>query len=445
MGKVLIVEDSPDLRMVLRDVVTKEGHTVFAAGTGAEALALARSQVLDLVFLDIGLPDINGIELISSIQQLIPDVDVVMLTALNDARSAVESLKSGAGDYILKPFDLLEFRKLLNRLWPAGFRPGSYRIDSREKDRFGGLLGQQSGHGQFAPADRHGRHGQVPGVDYGETGTGKELVARALQRRSGNGVFVKVDCGTLSASIIEAELFGYEKGAFTDARETRKGLVEVADGGILFLDEIGNLPLALQPKVLRLIEESVFRRVGGVQRYPGECPDRRRHQYQRRGGSPPGAVPGGSLLSAECHDPGAPRRCAERQDDILLLADHYLRFFAAEMNKPIRGFTPEAEEILRSYDFPGNVRELKNLVERAVIYCRVGTAKSGWSRITPAARWNSSRSSRPAKNCCPLGRWKSAISRQVLDATGQNKSRAAKISGYFPHHPTRQTYRLIRF
>ncbi len=427
MGKVLIVDDSSDLRLVLSDVVTKEGHTVFAAGSGAEALALVRSQVLDLVFLDIGLPDTNGIELISSIQQLIPDVDVVMLTALNDARSAVESLKSGAGDYILKPFDLLEFRKLLNRVLAGRLSARQHRIDSREKDRFGGLLGNSPAMVNLLRQVDMAAKVKSPVLITGETGTGKELVARALQGRVGNEVFVKVDCGTLSASIIEAELFGYEKGAFTDARETRKGLVEVADGGILFLDEIGNLPLALQPKVLRLIEESVFRRVGGVHDIQVNvriiaATNINVEEEVRQGRFREDLYYRLNVMTLEI----PPLR--RRQDDILLLADHYLRFFATEMNKPIRGFTPEAEDILRSYNFPGNVRELKNLVERAVIYCESERLSLvGLDSRRPLGLLSGSDG--PVEELLPLREMEKRYLKQVLDAAGQNKSRAAKILG----------------
>jgi DNA-binding NtrC family response regulator len=427
MGKVLIVEDSPDLQLVLRDVVTSEGHTVFVAGSGAEALAHVRSQILDLVFLDIGLPDASGIELIGAIHQLIPDVDVVMLTALNDARSAVDSLKSGAVDYILKPFELLEFRKLLNRLLASRLSARQLKIDSRGKGRAGELLGNSPAMVDLRRQVAMAATVKSPVLILGETGTGKELVARALHGQGDTGVFVKVDCGTLSASIIEAELFGYEKGAFTDARETRKGLVEAADGGVLFLDEIGNLPLALQPKLLRLIEESVFRRVGGVHDIQVSvkivaATNLDVEQEVRQGRFREDLFYRLNVITLEI----PPLR--RRQDDRLLLADHYRQFFAAEMNKAIRGFTPEAEAILRAYDFPGNVRELKNLVERAVIYCqseRLNLIGIG-SRLTLDPDPGTAV---PGGAMLPLREMEQLYIKQVLVATGQNKSKAAKILG----------------
>jgi DNA-binding NtrC family response regulator len=425
MGKILIVEDSPDLQMVLRDLVEKEGYVAFVANSGAEALAVARSQVLDLVFLDIGLPDLSGIELIGSLQRLIPDVDVVMLTAVNDARTAVEALKSGAIDYILKPFELLEFRKLLNRLMSARQSARQLRIDSLEKGRGWELLGQSPVMIGLRQHIATAAAVKAPVLICGETGTGKELVARALHSRSGKGVFVKVDCGTLSASIIEAELFGYEKGAFTDAKETRKGLVEVADGGILFLDEIGNLPLALQPKLLRLIEESVFRRVGGVHDIQVNvrivaATNVNIDEEIRQGRFREDLYYRLNVITL------VPPPLRQRREDILLLADHYLRFFAGEMNKRLRGLTPETEEALLSYDFPGNVRELKNLIERAVIYSQgerlslVGlTSRSGGE--TAAVQ--------EPREYPTLREMEKSYIQQVLDAAGQNKSQAARTLG----------------
>lgn len=425
MGNILIVEDSPDLQLVLREVVEKEGYAAFSANSGAEALAVARSQVLDLVFLDIGLPDLSGIELIGSLQHRIPDVDVVMLTAVNDARTAVEALKSGAIDYILKPFDLLEFRKLLNRLMASRLSARQLRIDSREKGRGWELLGKSPVMVGLRQHIATAATVKAPVLICGETGTGKELVARALHSRSGTGVFVKVDCGTLSASIIEAELFGYEKGAFTDARETRKGLVEMADGGTLFLDEIGNLPLSLQPKLLRLIEESVFRRVGGVHDIQVNvrivaATNINIEEEIRRGRFREDLFYRLNVITL------VPPPLRERRDDILLLADHYLRFFSGEMNKRLCGFTPETEEALLAYDFPGNVRELKNLIERAVIYSqgerlalvgltsRPGAEKGGV--LEPL-------------EFPPLREMERGYIQQVLAAAGQNKSQAARILG----------------
>lgn len=426
MGKVLVVEDSSDLLLVLRDVVAREGYVVFTAETGAEALAVARNQVLDLVFLDIGLPDINGIELISLLQLQTPEVEVVMLTAVNDARTAVDALKSGASDYILKPFDLVEFRKLLNRLMAARLSSRQLQIDSREKGRGVELLGQSPVMVALRQHIATAAVVKAPVLICGETGTGKELVARALHGKSGSGIFVKVDCGTLSTGIIESELFGYEKGAFTDARETRKGLVEIADGGILFLDEIGNLPMPLQPKLLRLIEESTFRRVGGVNDIQVNvrivaATNVNIEEEIRQGRFREDLFYRLNVITL------TPPALRQRRDDILLLADHYLRFYAGEMNKRILGFTPETEEALVAYDFPGNVRELKNLIERAVIYSQGERLTLVGLHGRPATTENSG--TQLATELMSLKEIELRHIQQVLTATSQNKSHAARILG----------------
>ena len=371
MGKVLIIEDSEDLRFVISDLVKKEGFKVFAAETGEEGLRILESQLIDLVFLDIGLPDANGIELIGPIHDLSPGTDIIMLTGNNDAKSAVNSLKSGAIDYLLKPFDIVEFRHILKRMMSGRALIQQARLDSRDRDESLNLLGNSRAMLKLKDDIDTAAKVEVPVLLTGETGTGKEMVARAIHRLGGpeKGVFVKVDCGTLSASIIEAELFGHEKGAFTDAREAKKGLVEIADGGTLFLDEIGNMPLDLQPNLLRLIEESTFRRVGGLKdiqvnvrviaatnaNVEDEVRDGRFREdlFYRL-----------NVLSVRL----PPLR--EREGDVMMLAEYFLRRFGAEMKKEIKGFTPQGEKLLSDHGWPGNVRELKNIVERSVIYCQ---------------------------------------------------------------------------
>jgi len=423
MSKVLIVEDSEDLRLSLRDLVKKAGYTPFAAETGAEGLRLLECQLIDVVFLDIGLPDANGIELISVIHEISPDVDIVMLTGNDDARSAVNSLKSGAVDYILKPFDVVEFRHILNRLMAGRLSARQETLAERQKSDTLNLIGNSRGMIQLKDDIRTASQVRVPVLITGETGTGKEMVARAIHRLAGTegGVFAKVDCGTLSASIIEAELFGNEKGAYTDARETRKGLVEIADGGVLFLDEIGNLPLELQPKLLRLVEESTFRRVGGVKDI---------HVNVR-------------ILAATNADVAEEVKMGrfredlfyrlnvislvipplrERGGDVILLANHFLRHFAKEMKKNIKGFSPQTDQLFLEHDWPGNVRELKNIVERTVIYCQ-----RDWATPVGLDVVRSEGSKTSDDELVTLREMERRYIEKVLLRTGNNKSEAARV------------------
>jgi transcriptional regulator with PAS, ATPase and Fis domain len=259
----------------------------------------------------------------------------------------------------------------------------------------------------------------------GETGTGKELTARAIHesRPGQKGVFVKVDCGTLSSSLIESELFGYEKGAFTDAGRDKKGLVEVANGGTLFLDEIGNLPIELQPKLLRLIEESTFRRVGGLKDIQvkiriiaatnvdiEEQIDRgtfREDLYYRLNVIP---------------IPLPPLR--DRGEDILLLADFFLHDLQNELKKNFRGFSPEAYTKMLHHDWQGNIRELRNLIEREVIF-----TKKGWISLASLTANSQSPSAKNNNVLLSLRDMEQQYIKKVLNSVNNNKSKAARILG----------------
>ncbi len=423
MGKVLIIEDSDDLRFSICDLVKRAGYKPLAAENGTKGLLLLESQVVDLVFLDIGLPDANGIELISVIHDISPDVDIVMLTGNDDARSAVASLKSGAVDYILKPFDLVEFRHVLNRLMAGRLSARQETLASREKSESLNLMGNSRSMIHLKDDIQTAAKVKVPVLITGETGTGKEMVARAIHRLAGaeGGVFAKVDCGTLSANIIEAELFGNEKGAFTDAHETRKGLVEIADGGVLFLDEIGNLPLELQPKLLRVVEESTFRRVGGVKDIQVNvrivaATNADIAEEVRQGRFREDLYYRLNVISLLL----PPLR--ERGEDVILLADHFLRHFAREMKKNVKGFSPQAYQLLRDHDWPGNIRELKNIIERTVIYCQ-----RDWA--TPVGLDGGRTEGRNIADdkLVTLRKMESQYIKKVLLQTGNNKSKAARI------------------
>ncbi len=423
MGVILIIDDQEDLRFSLAQVVKKLGHTVMTAATGSEALEVLRTSIIDLVFLDIGLPDKNGIDLIPSIREVAGDVDIVMLTGINEARTAIDALKAGAVDYIVKPFELLEFKTILNRLIQS--RMMEKRVFLEQK-----ILGLKSIIGSSPVMERVkdaiklAADVESPVLVTGETGTGKELVARAIHETgSGSGnVFVKVDCGTLSTSLIESELFGHSKGAFTDARTEKKGLVELANGGTLFLDEIGNLPLKLQPKLLRLIEESIFRKVGGLKDIQVkiriiaatniELEQKisnghfREDLYYRLNVVPINLPP-----------------LRERGDDILQLATYFLHELKQDLKKQIKGFTPEASRKMLAHLWPGNIRELKNLIEREVIFC-----KTDWISMMNLED-TSDKEQREDEHLPSLREIEKNYIKKVLNRVNNNKSKAARILG----------------
>jgi len=426
MGRVLIVDDSQDLRFVLANIVRKEGYRALEAGTGAEAVEVLGKHVVSLVYLDIGLPDMDGIDLITEIRETAPDTEIVMLTGRDDADSAVRSLKAGAIDYILKPFDIIEFKNSLSRIMKGRKAAQLRTLDGRLKG-IAEIIGESRPVKELRKTIRAAGTVASPVLITGETGTGKELVARAIHEQTAKrgGVFVKVDCGTLAAQVVESELFGHEKGAFTDAHIAKTGLVEIADGGTLFLDEITNLPLSLQPVLLRLIEDGVFRRVGGVKDITVDVRiiaasnleivnevrkgNFRDDLYYRLNVIPVNVPP-----------------LRERGRDVLLLANHFLSLYSQEMQKNIKGLSPESEEMFLACQWPGNVRELKNLLEREVLF-----ASSQWISV----KGKNGRKSKPVLSggenmeLLSLKEMEKQYINKVLEAAHQNKTRAAKILG----------------
>jgi DNA-binding NtrC family response regulator len=423
MGTVLIVDDQDDLRFSLAKIVEKQGYRATCAANGADALDMLRSAIVDLVFLDIGLPDGSGIDLIGAIKEIGDDIDIVMLTGINDAKTAVQSLRAGAVDYIVKPFDIIEFKAILERILQARLMKRKATLLHRQIG-ITTILGTSPPMLRVKEAIRMAAQVDAAILITGETGTGKELAARAIHESKAdqNGVFVKVDCGTLSSSLMESELFGYDKGAFTDARSDKKGLVEIANGGTLFLDEIGNLPIDLQPKLLRLIEESTFRRVGGLKDIQvkiriiaatnadiEEQIDRGRFRedlYYRLNVLPIALPP-----------------LRDRGEDVLLLADFFLHELQQELKKNLQGFTPEARAKILRHDWQGNIRELRNLIEREVIF-----NKSGWLTMAGLSSEGAAAGGRkePLQS---LKEMEQQYIRKVLNAVNNNKSKAARILG----------------
>lgn len=426
MGFVLIVDDMEDMRFSLSKIVKKEGYSVFTAIDGASCLDVLNSNIIDLVFLDICLPDSDGIQLISLIKKISPDIDIVMITGVNEAKSAVESLKEGAIDYLVKPFDIIEFKSILNRVMQSKLMWKKANL-CRQQDGIDQIIGTSKIMQPVQKAILMAAEVKASVLITGETGTGKELIAQAIHNQglthhSRDSIFVKVDCGTLSENLIESELFGYDKGAFTDATHNKKGLVEMANGGTLFLDEIGNLPISLQPKLLRLIEDSTFRKVGGLKDIMVQvriiaatnCDieneinnGRFREDLYYRLNVIPIALP--------------PLR--DRNDDILLLANYFLRQFTKEMRKTGKGFTPSACSAMLSYTWPGNVRELRNLIEREVIFC-----EGEWLTMSSLHQCQSA-VGQESHTIVSLKKMEQRYIQEVLRKSSNNKSEAARLLG----------------
>ncbi len=365
--RILAVDDEAVVRKSISRIFSGSEYEVTTSPSGGLALETAQEAEFDLVITDLKMPGLNGIEVLKAIRVLQPDVPVVLITGYATVDTAVEAMKSGAFDYITKPF---EPEELIRKVEAVLGRPRTGRGPAREGDLEG--LGRLVGRSRAMQAV-YGRIRQVAPSDStvlisGESGTGKELVARAIheQSRRRERPFVAVDCTALAESLLESELFGHVKGSFTGAVRTKTGLFKVADGGTLFLDEISNLSHTVQAKLLRVLQEREITPIGGTQSLPIDIrlivatnrdlkelvsAGRFRDDLYFRLNIIPLRMP--------------PLR--ERNGDVEMLAAFFLRRYGEEMGKQVAGFDPDALAVLSAYDFPGNVRELENAVERALV------------------------------------------------------------------------------
>jgi two-component system NtrC family response regulator len=372
--RILVVDDEPAQRELVGGFLRKQGFEVALAGDGTEALARFGAEPFDLVLTDQRMPGLSGLELIAALREVTPEAAVVVMTAYGTIETAVAAIRAGAADYLTKPLNLDE---LLHRIRAVQERQQllaenrELRRALSERHRVEGIIGE-SGRMQEVLSLVH----RVAGSDatvliQGESGTGKELIAKAIHYASARarGPLVKVNCAALPEALLESELFGHEKGAFTGAVAARQGRFELAHGGTLFLDEIGDLPLHLQVKLLRVLQEREFERVGSSR--PISVDVRLIAATHRDLAA---LVKAGSFRDDLYYRINVvtivvpPLR--ERREDIPPLIDHFVRVFAEVNRKRIAGLTREARDLLLRYDYPGNVRELENLVERAVVLTR---------------------------------------------------------------------------
>jgi DNA-binding NtrC family response regulator len=381
---VLLIDDEPAILRTIGDHLSARGHRVFPAERGAEGLEILKREAIDLVITDLKMPGMDGFEVLREVKRLSPGAEVIMVTAHGDIDSAVRAMREGAFDFFTKPPRMRELTASLERT-------ARFHALRREKDRYrerldrlGAEARQRYGLsaiiGESQPIravktliEQVCRTEATTVLITGETGTGKELVARAIHCESARagGPFVAVNCTAIPESLVESEFYGHVKGAFTDAREDRAGHFERADGGVLFLDEIGDMNPGMQTRLLRTLEERRVRRVGGSAEIPVDVRVVSATNRDLRQAVSEGRFREDLYYRLNTFTLRVPP-LRERPEDILPLAEHFLERYAREMRKPIEGFTPDAASLLTSHAFPGNVRELRNTVERAVILCRAG-------------------------------------------------------------------------
>ena len=369
-NKLLVVDDEHLIRWSLEQNLKKQGYEVLTAGTGEDALRLVREEQPDLVLLDIQLPGISGIDVLEKIKEYDDDIIVVMVTAHGGLETAVNAMRLGAYDYISKPFNLDELSIVVRKaLESSDLKQEVVRLRTEAKKSAPNIIGESRQIKYLMDVlEKVARSVASTVLVQGESGTGKELVAKWVHYSSNRSEkpFIAINCAAVPATLLESELFGHEKGAFTDAKVPKKGLFELADGGTVFLDEIGDMEMGMQAKLLRFLEDRSFRRIGGGRVYTVDV----------------------RIISATNKDlqksieektfrndlyyrlqviPIFLPSLRERKDDIIPLATHFINLYNKDFNKKVQGIAGMAERMMLEYSWPGNVRELKNVIERAII------------------------------------------------------------------------------
>lgn len=370
--KILVVDDEHLIRWSFSKKLESWGYKTETASTGEETIALMNNFNPDLVLLDLNLPDINGLQLLKKIKSLSPSILVIIITAYGTIEQAVQAIRDGAYDFITKPVNYENLQNTIrNAMEVQELKEEiSFYKEMEKKERsYERIVGESKVLKEAIELALRGARSEVSVILLlGESGTGKELFAKFIHNNSNraNGPFVAINCSAIPENLLESELFGHERGAFTDAKTQKKGLFEIADGGTIFLDEIGEMPISLQSKILRVFEESSFRRIGGVhdikvdvriiaasnQDLDRACEEGRfrRDLYYRLTVFPIFLPP-----------------LRERTEDIIPLTRHFIEIYNLKFRKNIKGISKEAEEVLSKYGWYGNVRELKNVIERAMI------------------------------------------------------------------------------
>lgn len=434
-NKLLVVDDEHLIRWSLEQNLKKQGYDVVTAGSGEDALRLVREEQPDLVLLDIQLPGMSGIEVLEKIKDHDDDIVVIMVTANSGLENAVNAMRLGAFDYISKPFNLDEIAIVVKKaLETSDLRQEVVRLRTEtKKNGPPNIIGESRQIQQLMEVlDKVARSEASSVLVQGESGTGKELVAKWIHYSSNRAdkPFIAINCAAVPATLLESELFGHDKGAFTDAKATKKGLFELADGGTVFLDEIGDMEMGMQAKLLRFLEDRSFRRIGGgrvftvdvriisatnkdLQKSIEEKTFRNDLYYRLQ------VIP--IFLPS----------LRERKEDIVPLANHFIRMYNKDFNKKVQGIAGMAEKIMTEYSWPGNVRELKNVIERAIILGNNETLLLEHLPLEIVTKSSPQTGTTDAPFRLPpegidIEEFEKDLIRQALEVTEWNQSKAAK-------------------
>ena len=434
---LLVADDDPAVRQSLERTLTREGYRVLLAPDGQAALERLQGGGIDLVLSDLKMPGLTGLELLRAAKVVAPEVDVIMLTAFGTVEEAVKAMKEGASDFLTKPFQRAQLLRVIRQALERRALIEQNRALQRRLDdllRQGNIIGASPAFRRMMTLVDQVASSSATVLIQGESGTGKELVAQAIHERSPrrNGPFVAVNCAALPETLLESELFGYEKGAFTGAAGRKEGRFELADGGTLFLDEVADLSPVTQPKILRVLQEGEFERVGGTKTLRVDV----------------------RIVAATNQDLAALVRdkrfrddlyyrlnvititappLRERREDVRVLAEHFLRVYAAKNNRRLQeGLSEEALRRLEAHPWPGNVRELENVIERAVVLARGARVEVTDLPESVAGATPLPEGTITFKIGTPLAEIEQVVLDQTLRATKGNKTLTARILGIDP-------------
>jgi nitrogen regulation protein NR(I) len=452
MGNILIVDDDAQLRQSFEKVLTTEGHTVKTASSGEAAIASVQLEVPDLVIMDVRMPGMSGLEAFRAMHDLEPKLPVIIMTAFGTTETAIEATKLGAFEYVLKPFEIPDILALIAQALEAGrFMRSRVELDvAPDTVAADVIIGRSKpmqevykAIGRVAPTD-------ATVLIRGESGTGKELVARAIYQHSLRSAkpFLIINCVAIPETLLESELFGYEKGAFTGAVNRRVGKFEQAHGGTVFLDEIGDMPFSIQAKILRLLQEKSIERLGGREPIPVDVRIIAATNRDLEAALSQGRFREDLYYRLKVVTLWLPP-LKDRGQDITLLAEYFLARFAQEMGVGNPGMAKEAKLLLQNYQWPGNVRELANAMQKALIFSRgypihpedISRAIGGESLAREAGdrradeivrQWvRQTLASGDGKDVFEtyMDHFASLLISEALDMTGGNRSRAAKLLG----------------
>ena len=369
---ILVVDDEHLIRWSLEQSLKKQGYDVSTAASGEEALKQVQDDAPELMLLDIQLPGMDGLEVLERVKEIDSDIIVVMVTALGVLETAVKAMRLGAHDYINKPFNLDELSIIVKKaLETRQLRKEVAHLRSTQESKFGidNIIGSSRHMKQVLDMVRKVAMSDASTVlIQGESGTGKELIARAIHMESArkDQPFMAINCAAVPETLLESELMGHEKGAFTDAKTQKRGLFEMSDGGTIFLDEIGDMEMGMQAKLLRVLEERTFRRVGGTKEIPVDVRIVSATNQELLKKIEEKAFRNDLYYRLQVIPIYLPP-LRERRDDIMTLVDFFIQFYNKEFGKSVTGVSKMAQKFLEEYEWPGNVRELRNIIERAII------------------------------------------------------------------------------